>query len=249
MVTQTDPPPGSQTPYFAPTYFPVAYFFSGDDGDDSSGANPGRTPYNAPTYFPPAYFYGGGPADANPTEGRTPYNAPTYFPSTYFYGGLAASDPVSAPSVRFPGRDGGSFAALIDLLRETGALDSVVFGDPTRRSGSGANTHPLAIVTPRGWEEADDVDPTLLVRRVMFTIRLVIRVDDDDESPFDQLDQLAAVVQARVDQSDLNGQCLAPLTKIRAGRYQATSQYPEWSIDLDGEFTSLVDPSALPTLV
>ncbi len=77
----------------------------------------------------------------------------------------------------------------------------------------------------------------------MFTVRVVIRVENDS-SPFDQLDRLAATVQAQIDRADLNGQCLPALTKIRAGRYQSSSQYPEWSVDLDGEFAILIDPSA-----
>ena len=47
-----------------------------------------------------------------------------------------------------------------------------------------------------------------------------------------------------MDRSDLGGLCLPPLTKIRAGRYQPSSQYPEWSVDLDGEFSVLIDPTA-----
>ena len=127
-------------------------------------------------------------------------------------------------------------------------FDTGIFSDPTSRAAAGADAHPLAVVTPKGWEETDDADPILWVRRVSFTIRIVIRVEDD-ASPFERLDRLAALVQAQVDRSDLNGQCLLPLTKIRAGRYQPSSQYPEWSIDLDGEFTMLVDPSADPLVI
>ena len=134
---------------------------------------------------------------------------------------------------------------MLDRLGAIGSFDSVIFGEPTRRTGTGANTHPLAIVIPRGWTETDDTDPVLWVRRVLFTIRVVVRVEDDP-LPFDQLDQLAASVQAQVDLADLGGHCLPPLTKIQTGRYGAACQYPEWSIDLDGEFAVLIDPSATP---
>lgn len=146
------------------------------------------------------------------------------------------------------GRDGACYSALIASLEAIGAFDSVIFGDPSRRSVAGADAHPLAVVTPKGWEETDETDPILWARRVSFTIRIIIRVEED-ASPFVQLDQLAASVQAQVDRSDLSGQCLPPLTKIRAGRYQSSSQYPEWSIDLDGEFTVLIDPSADPLVL
>ncbi len=236
MVKQRDLPARFASPLFG---------LSGGDLANSTGV---QTPYNAPTYFPPAYFSGGG-ADSssvpNPNLGQTPYNAPTYFPPTYFYGGPAGPTSLPTPPSRIPGRDGGCYDALLALLEAIDGLDSVIFGDPTRRSVAGADAYPLAVVTPKGWEETDDTDPTLWVRRVSFTIRLVIRVEED-ASPFDRLDQLAAAVQVRVDRSDLNGQCLPPLTKIRAGRYQSSPQYPEWSVDLDGEFTLLIDPTADP---
>ncbi len=53
----------------------------------------GQTPYNAPTYFPVSYFYGGATAAVDPTSGSTPYNAPTYFPPTYFYNGSTPAAP------------------------------------------------------------------------------------------------------------------------------------------------------------
>lgn len=96
---------------------------------------------------------------------------------------------------------------------------------------------------PQGWEESDEADPALLVRRVWFLVRLTVRLGDDLD-PFDELDRLTRVVQARVDRSDLGGTCLPGLTRIKAGRYRASDTYPEWSIDLDGEFTTLVDPAS-----
>ncbi len=219
---------------------------------ESGGGPPGtQAPYYAPTYFPPAYFYGGAgdsPAPTDPTLGQTPYNTPTYFPPSFFYGGLTSSSPPPSVPKRLPGRDGGCYAALVALLEAIGVFNSVVFGDPSQRSRPGADADPVAIVTPQGWEEADDTDPALDVRRVTFTIRVVIRVGDD-ASPFDRLDSLAAAVQAQVDRSSLNGQCLPALTKIRAGHYQSSSQYPEWSVDLDGEFALLIDPSADPVVI
>ena len=228
------------TPYNAPTYFAASYFASG-------AAIPapvaGPTPYNAPTYFAASYFYGSPRAATIPTTGRTRYNPPTYFAATYFYGNSAADSPP-IPLVVQPtaGRDGGAYAALVAALGAVDDFESVRFGDPSRRDSAGADSYPAAVIVPKGWEETDDADPTLLVRRVSFTVRLVIRVEEDAD-PFDELDRLTRAVQAAVDRSDLDGSVLPALTKIRAGRYQASSRYPEWSVDLDGEFTTLVDPA------
>ena len=165
-------PASGQTPYYAPTYFAPTYFSggAGDSADPTTSAS-GQTPYYAPTYFAPTYFSGGGGASTTPTSGQAPYYAPTYFAPTYFYGGPATPTTTSTPPKPIPGRDGACYAALIALIEATGLFDAVVFGDPTRRGGAGADSHPLAIVAPKGWEEADDVDPTLYVRRVSFTVR------------------------------------------------------------------------------
>ncbi len=196
----------------------------------------------------PLLFGVSGTDQASQISNAISYYAPTYFPPAYFLGGSTSPDSSPTPFGLTSGRDGSCYAALITLLKAIGVFDAVIFGDPASRGVAGADAHPLAVVMPKGWEETDDADPILWVRRVSFTIRIVIRVEDD-ASPFEWLDQLATLVQGQVDRSDLNGQCLSPLTKIRAGRYQPSSQYPEWSIDLDGEFTLLVDPSADPLVV
>ena len=202
----------------------------------------GLTPYDAAAYFAPSYFYGG--SNLTPaTQGLTPYYAATYFAPAYFYGGPITSAPAGVPQPT--GRDSSYYSALISLLETIDLFDAVIFGDPTSGSAAGANTHPLAIVTPKGWEETDETDPVLWVRRVSFTIRIIIQVDGA-LAPFDQLDQLATAVQSQVDQANLGGQSLAALTRIRAGRYGTSSTYPEWSIDLDGEFTVLIDSQADP---
>lgn len=250
-------PVASSTPYNAPTYFPPAYFYGGPVATQRpsksaaslsgvAGGAASSTPYNAPAYFPPAYFYGGEAGDhpiATPTLGPTPYNAPAYFAPAYFYGGPADTSPTPATPPAISGRDGARYAALVDLLVASGRFASVTFGDPSRAGDGGAADHPRAIVTPRGWEESDDYDPILTTRRALFAIRITVRVDGD-AYPFDELDQLSADVQAQVDGSGLGGQCVPALTKIRAGSYQTANQYPEWSVDLAGEFTTLVDPPA-----
>ncbi len=202
-------------------------------------------PYFAPTYFAPTYFANDIAAvPPPPAAGPSPYFAPTYFTPTYFPGGPAFVIPPPPVPV-LHGRDGAAYAALLGLLRGTHAFDAVLFGDPTRRGHAGAGVHPLAIVSPRGWEESDDYDPAMIVRRVTFAVRVAVLAADEDE-PFDQLDKLASVVQDAVDRSDLLGTCLPALTRVRSGRYDHAARFPEWSVDLEGEFTSIVDPTTHP---
>jgi len=202
------------------------------------------TPYYAPTYFPPSYFFA--PADpvSTPSAGPTPYNAPTYFPPSYFPGN--ATPPVAPPAPDQPrGLDRVAYAALLALLRATGTFDGVIFGDPTWRGRAGSGQYPLAVVIPRGWEEIDDYDPALILRRVSFSLRLVVRAEDESQ-PFDQLDRLTVAVRAVVNRSNLDGAALPGLTRISGGKYEGAGHYPEWSVDLQGEFTSIVDPAADP---
>jgi hypothetical protein len=127
------------------------------------------------------------------------------------------------------------------LLRASGVFEEVIFGASAQRSRAGSDIYPLAVVTRRGWEESDGYDPISIVRRVSFAITIVIKVQDGS-SEFDQLDQLSAAIQDVVDRSDLGGTCLGALTKIRSGRYESSTHYPEQSVDLEGEFTSIIEP-------
>ena len=171
-----------------------------------------------------------------------PYNAPRYFPPSYFYGGSSA--PISVPVVPGPqGCDQIPYTALLDLLVGAGVFEEVIYGAATRRGQAGADSYPLAVLTPKGWEESDDFDPALILRRVSFAITIVIK-SQDASLRYDLLDQLSSTIQHVVDRSDLDGSCLPPLTRIRAGRYEYSTHYPEQSIELEGEFSSLIDPLA-----
>jgi hypothetical protein len=200
-----------------------------------------NSPYYAPTYFPAAYFYSatGTVPSSNPT-GLSPYNAPTYFPPAYFYGPSLSVIPVVPPPDP-EGPDQAPYAALIALLAGAGIFEDVIFGAATRRSRAGADTYPLAVLTPKGWEEVDDVDPTSIVRRVTFSITVVVK-SQGDEAEFDRLDRLSNAIKNVVNGSNLNGTCLPALTRIRAGHYLYTTHNPEQSIDLEGEFSSIIDP-------
>jgi hypothetical protein len=174
-----------------------------------------------------------------------PDSTPRYPPPPDSQG--APTQPVLAPVGPVPNsRDQQAYAALLTLLSSSGAFQDVIFGDALQRSRSGADGYPLAVVTPRSWEESDDFDPVLLVRRVSFTITVVVK-GEDGGTQFDVLDGLASALQGVVDHSDLGGTSLAALTKIRSGRYGQATHHPEQSIELDGSFTTLIDPPAILT--
>jgi hypothetical protein len=234
------------SPYLAPTYFPPSFFYGAvAEALTTTTTTTGVSPYNAPSYFPPSYFYGNGTSPTSTTTGVSPYNAPSYFPPSYFYGSGATSSPTptpTPPSTDIPGRDQGSYAALMSLIQGLGVFEDVIFGAAIQRSQAGADCYPLAVVTPKGWEEFDNYDPTSIVRRVTFGITIVVR-SQDGEPQFDQLDRLSTAILRVVDFSGLGSLSLPPLTRIRAGRYDTSTHYPEQSVELDGEFSSLIDPS------
>ena len=228
-------------PYYAPTYFPPSYFY-GLTAQASSVSSTNAAPYYAPTYFPPSYFYGlMAQASSVSSTNAAPYYAPTYFPPSYFYGGAPPSSIVVPVVTESQGRDRAPYEALLGLLRATGVFEEVIFGASTQRSQAGSDSYPLAVVTPKGWEESDDYDPTSISRRVSFAVTVVVK-GQDGCSEFDQLDQLSSAIQGVVDRSDLGGTCLGPLTKIRSGRYGSSTHYPEQSVELEGEFASIIEP-------
>lgn len=210
------------------------------------------TPYYSPSYFPTSYNDATSTTPITPTS-LTPYFSTSYFPLSYFCGISTGSIPITpVPVTPYPiivpipaptGRDAPAYVALMAEIKATGAFEAVLFGGPNRRGQVGAGTYPIAIVTPKGWDEADEADPILIVRRVLFGLRIVVRSDGGDP-PFAQFDQLCAEVQAVVDRSDLSRTCVPALTKIRAGRYDYAAHYPEQCLDLDGEFSTIYDPAA-----
>ena len=194
------------------------------------------TPYYAPSYFAPAYFPSANGPDTPPT-GLTPYNAPTYFAPSYFYG---FGSPATPEEPDGEGRDEGAYAAIVALIRATGAFAEAALGTEVQQAQAGAGGYPMAIVTPKCWEESDDYDPTSLVRRSTFGIKILVR-SEDGSPQFDQLDRLSTAVIRVVFGSDLGGHCLPPLTRIRSGRYETRGHFPEQSIELEGEFSSIFE--------
>jgi hypothetical protein len=252
------------SPYYAPTYFSASYFYSATVPTSDSTPT-GLLPYNAPTYFAPSYFYGPS-SSTTASTGLLPYNSPTYFAPSYFYGPSSTTvnvpvtpDPTPTPTpdpTPTPTPDPAptpapvpiegvhdSYSTLIALLEATGVFEDVIFGAAIQRSQAGSDTYPLAILTPQGWEESDDVDPTSIVHRVTFSITVVV-TSQDALPQFDQLNRLTSAIKKAVDGSDLDGTCLPALTRIRSGHYVYSNRNPEQSIDLEGEFSSIINPVA-----
>ncbi|WP_435021265.1 hypothetical protein TA3x_002283 [Tundrisphaera sp. TA3] len=164
------------------------------------------------------------------------YFSPTYFSPAYFSNLAIAPSPVPV-TVPARTRDRQSYRAILDALSEGGEFDQILFGQAGPRARAGADSYPVLMVIPKGWEEIDDADPTSLVRRAKFALTIVIR-DEDPERGFDELDRLACLVVDALDGSDLGGTALPALTKVRSARYPRAAN-PEQIVELEGEFTSL----------
>jgi hypothetical protein len=215
------------SPYYAPTYFSASYFYSATVSTPVSTST-GLLPYNAPTYFAPSYFYGPSSSTVNVPVAPDPTPTP---------------DPAPTPTPVPVGGVHESYSTLIALLEATGVFEDVIFGAAIQRSQAGADTYPLAVLTPQGWEESDDVDPTSIVRRMTFSITVVV-TSQDALPQFDELNRLSSAITKAVDGSDLAGTCLPALTRIRSGHYVYSNRNPEQSIDLEGEFSSVINPVA-----
>lgn len=167
----------------------------------------------------------------------TQFFSPSFFSPYYFTPTELAT--VAAPTPVAPGyRDRDAFAALIAVLETTGAFAAVVIGPPLDDRVNAGND-PWALVTPTEWEEDDDVDPIVSVRRVSFTLTIGVRHEDPGER-FQRLDRLTAIAQDAIDGTDLNGGCMPALTRLRRGRLDDRPQHPEQRVILSGEFSYLI---------
>jgi hypothetical protein len=198
--------------------------------------------YFAPTFFSPYYFAPlappAGQGGGGTFQGPALYFAPTFF-SPYYFPPLAPW----AGQAGVPGpagyRDRDAFDAIVSALASTGEFADVLYGYPPDLGVVSAGAAPSAIVTPERWAEYDDVDPTVIVRQVSFTITLLVR-DEDAGRRYDDLDRLSSVVANVLDGSSLNGGCMPALTMIREGQFDASSRHPEQRLRLRGEFSYLV---------
>jgi hypothetical protein len=161
------------------------------------------------------------------------YFSPSFFSPFYF---TPTSSPATASTPGYRDRD--AFAAIISALEATGEFATVVIGSPLDDRATAGND-PWALVTPTDWDEDDDADPIVSVRRVSFTLTIVVR-DEDPGERFQRLDRLTAVAQDAIDGSDLNGGCLPALTRLRRGRLDDRPRHPEQRVIISGEFSYLV---------
>lgn len=168
------------------------------------------------------------------------YFAPTYFSPFFFAPLVATQAPLVAASMPYGDRD--AFEAVLALLRSTGAFERVLFENLFDRDRHNSATGPLVSLVPEGWEEFDDVDPASLLRRVDFSLSLLVR-DDEPSTRFDRLARLEAAVHDAIQGADLGG-CLPGLTRVRRGRYDPRSLHPEQILRLDGEFTYMNNPNS-----
>ncbi len=160
------------------------------------------------------------------------FYSPFYFPSLVASGG-------SAGSAVSPFRDNDAFGAMVTALTATGEFADVAFGTTLDRMAAGADLMPAAVITPESWTEIDDVDPVWLVRKVTYTLTLVVR-DDDPVARFDALDRLTSLAQNAIDGSGLGGTCLPALTLLRRGRFDPNSKHPEQGVIIHGECAFLI---------
>jgi hypothetical protein len=177
------------------------------------------------------------------------YFAPTFFAPTYF-APLAPSQVPKPPVPIPPGSTAGygdldAYRAIIAALEATGAFASVVFAIPPDRLALAAGATPLVSLVPDGWEEYDDVDPIAILRRVSFSLFLLVR-DDDPLARLGRVVGLDAAAHAALEGSSLGGGCLPALTRLRRARLDSTSLHPEQAARIDGEFIYIIGPSTIP---
>ncbi|MDB5350784.1 MAG: hypothetical protein JWN86_2031 [Planctomycetota bacterium] len=139
-------------------------------------------------------------------------------------------------------RDRDAFASLVNALSASSEFAEVAFPSPLDSSPIGADRSPLAVLVPTQWLEQPDSASSLMLRRVSFTLTLVVRCEDPRER-FEILDRLTSIVQNAIEGSTLGGGCLAGMTHLRKGRYDPASRHPELRLALDGGFCYTI-PSA-----
>ncbi|GAC1463651.1 MAG: hypothetical protein NVSMB9_01340 [Isosphaeraceae bacterium] len=168
----------------------------------------------------------------------TRFFAPSFF-SPYYFPASGISDAATLDTEVTTYRDRDAFRAVVAALASTGEFAEVFFATTSDRRFGGADRTPAVSITPNDWEEMDDVDPTVIVRRVSFILTIVNR-SDDPLTRYDSLDRLSCIAQNAINGSDLGGGSLRAMTRLRRGRFDRSAEHPEQSVILLGEFTYLV---------
>jgi hypothetical protein len=172
-------------------------------------------------------------------QSLTPFFAPAFF-SPYYFPLLVATAPTPN-ALQY--RDLNIFLEIVTALRSTAEFAEVLFGSAPERRASGADRLPAAILTPDEWQEADETDPTFLIRRITFSLTVIAR-EEDPTSRYSILDRLTCIAQNVVDGSNLGGMTIASLTRLRGGRFDPRYTHPEQGVVLSGEFTYIVPSNA-----
>lgn len=165
------------------------------------------------------------------------YWTPDYFAPSYFPPLVSASGPLPATEPGYRDRD--AYAAIAAGLQATGEFACVLLGQAIETNPVSPDQLPLALIVPGEWVEEDDVDPTVNLRQVSYSLILWVR-DEDPAQRYQKLDLLTSIAQNAIDGSDLNGGCLRNLTKLRRGRFDNKPRQPEQNVTLKGSFSYLV---------
>ena len=164
----------------------------------------------------------------------------TAFFSPFYFAPLAATIPSDPTGIGvLPYGDKEAFEAIISILNSTGVFADVLFGITPEQRTTPADVAPLALIQPQYWNEFDDADPNVLIRQVSYSLTLIVR-DDDPFTRYAQLEGLTALAQDSLNNSDLGGGAIAPLTILRRGALNSSSNPPEQSVVLDGEFAYMI---------
>ncbi len=171
------------------------------------------------------------------------YFSPSYFSPLYFAPSGDESGDEPGPPSPIPGyRDRDAYAAILAALKSSGEFGVVAFGLSLVSAVLEAESSPVAVVIPLGWEEEDDADPIVNVRHVRYTLIVSVRNENPLEA-YQRLDRLMSIAQNLLDGSDLGG-CLPGMTKLRRGRRDVEAPHPEHRVLLAGEFTYLISTQA-----
>lgn len=164
-----------------------------------------------PDYFAWTHFLG-------PEPGPAPYWHPGYWCRAYFGGWGGLAPPPALVAAEPPRTDRAVWADVAERLRATGRFAAVIVGHyPEDLPAAGAG-RPLAVVTPGGWAEDDEVAGDELLRRVTGSVAVVAAGERTDDR-HDRLDRLGAAVVNAVTLQPLAGYCEYAFSRAVAGDY------------------------------
>jgi hypothetical protein len=132
-------------------------------------------------------------------------------------------------------RDRDAFDALVGILLGSREFARATLALSSEPDSADQWPHPLARVLPDSWSEAPDTTANQLIRSVHFRIEISVQ-HSEPQCRFALADRLTALAQNLIDGSTLDGTCIAGLTKLMRGRYQAGTSRPTLTVELAGRF-------------